>query len=287
MNELKITIGLSPSLMAIVSAIVANAGISVSIGGEANAGNSTLTSGSTPAAPASAPSAPNSPAPTGAPAAPANPEANGDDIDSHGHPWSAELHASTKGKTKEGLWRMKVGVSRPAPLPGFPKDGAGSAPAPAGSASPVPPSNTPAPPAPPSPPAPPADPNRPTDAAFRHDNGDGTEQWHVNGAWDGGKHPIPSGAPAAPAAAEEEDEFAKFATGANAAPAAARSWTDADLSKLCNQAALAAGGPEKVKPIIAEFMPEGVTPHSRHVPEAKREEFAQKVEQAHGITYAG
>lgn len=44
------------------------------------------------------------------------------EIDAHGHPWSADLHASTKGKTKDGLWRMKVGVTRPDPLPGFPKD---------------------------------------------------------------------------------------------------------------------------------------------------------------------
>lgn len=41
-------------------------------------------------------------------------------VDAHGHPWSAELHASTGSKTKEGLWRMKVGVTRPDPLAGFP-----------------------------------------------------------------------------------------------------------------------------------------------------------------------
>lgn len=58
--------------------------------------------------------------------------------------------------------------------------------------------NPPAPPGSPNPPAPPVDPNRPADAAYRHDNGDGTEQWHVNGAWDGGKHPIPSAAPPPP-----------------------------------------------------------------------------------------
>lgn len=61
---------------------------------------------------------------------------------------------------------------------------------------------TPAPPftvsAPPPPPPPVTDPNRPADAQFRHDNGDGTEQWHVNGAWDGQKHAIP--VPAAPGA---------------------------------------------------------------------------------------
>ncbi len=46
-------------------------------------------------------------------------------IDAHGHPWSAELHASTKAQTGAGLWRMKPGASRPEPKPGFPKaDGA-------------------------------------------------------------------------------------------------------------------------------------------------------------------
>ena len=41
-------------------------------------------------------------------------------VDAHGWPWSADMHASTKGKTQEGLWRMKVGVKRPDPKPGFP-----------------------------------------------------------------------------------------------------------------------------------------------------------------------
>lgn len=43
-----------------------------------------------------------------------------DEVDAHGWPWSADMHASTKGKTQEGLWRMKVGVKRPDPKPGFP-----------------------------------------------------------------------------------------------------------------------------------------------------------------------
>lgn len=45
-----------------------------------------------------------------------------DEVDAHGWPWSAELHASSKSKTKNGLWRMKVGVSRPDPKPGRPLD---------------------------------------------------------------------------------------------------------------------------------------------------------------------
>jgi hypothetical protein len=40
--------------------------------------------------------------------------------DAAGWPWDAALHASTKGMTKDGLWRMKVGVARPDPKPGFP-----------------------------------------------------------------------------------------------------------------------------------------------------------------------
>jgi hypothetical protein len=39
------------------------------------------------------------------------------DLDADGWPWSPELHSATKTKTTAGLWRMKVGVSRPAPKP--------------------------------------------------------------------------------------------------------------------------------------------------------------------------
>lgn len=53
----------------------------------------------------------------------------------------------------------------------------------------------------PPPPPPVVDPNRPVDPAYRHDNGDGTEQWHVNGAWDQGKHPVPAMMPPPPPAA--------------------------------------------------------------------------------------
>lgn len=44
------------------------------------------------------------------------------DIDSDGHPFDPALHAATKSKTKDGKWRMKVGVKRPAPAPGYPLD---------------------------------------------------------------------------------------------------------------------------------------------------------------------
>lgn len=44
------------------------------------------------------------------------------ELDTGGWPWSAELHASSKSKTKDGYWRMKVGVSRPSPKSGYPLD---------------------------------------------------------------------------------------------------------------------------------------------------------------------
>lgn len=52
---------------------------------------------------------------------PANPGDVSNTLDAHGHPWDAKLHAATQTKTKDGLWRMRVGVSRPAPKPGYPK----------------------------------------------------------------------------------------------------------------------------------------------------------------------
>lgn len=63
------------------------------------------------------PSPPPPPPPAPGAASPASVE-----IDAHGHPWSADLHAASKSKTTAGLWRMKVGKSRPAPLPGYPLD---------------------------------------------------------------------------------------------------------------------------------------------------------------------
>jgi hypothetical protein len=41
------------------------------------------------------------------------------ELDADGHPWSEDLHASTKGKTKDGLWRMKPGQTRPDRVPGY------------------------------------------------------------------------------------------------------------------------------------------------------------------------
>lgn len=66
----------------------------------------------------------------------------------------------------------------------------------------MPAASTPAAPTAPAttPPPPPAGPQRPTDPAHIHDNGNGTEQWFVNGAWDGGAHPAGGGALPPPAA---------------------------------------------------------------------------------------
>jgi hypothetical protein len=44
------------------------------------------------------------------------------DQDAHGWPFDPTLHAATKTKTKDGLWRMKVGVKRPDAKPGYPLD---------------------------------------------------------------------------------------------------------------------------------------------------------------------
>lgn len=92
--------------------------------------------------------------------------------------------------------------AQPGQMPGAP----GNAPIP-GAPTTVPPANTAAPQpaasvppvaANPPPPAP-AGPQRPTDPTHIHDNGNGTEQWFVNGAWDGGAHPAPGAALPPPA----------------------------------------------------------------------------------------
>lgn len=96
----------------------------------------------------------------------------------------------------------------------------------------------------------------------------------------------------------ESDEFAAFyqAAAQTEQPAepvvVERTWTEADLSALCNQAVQKLGGPSGVAPVkemIAKFMPEGSdqVPHSRHIPADKREEFAQAIEALAGIEFAG
>lgn len=207
-------------------------------------GNGTKAPASAPTGNVAAPIAAEASA-SAAEASPAvgNDEASGE-VDAHGHPWSEDLHASTKGKTKDGLWRLKPGASRPDPLPGFPKEEAGNG----GTGTPGPSAPEPS-----------------TEAAPSGDAGPATAE------------------------ADEDDEFAAFATPASDAPAdkPARSWSDADLSKLCNQAAQALGGPDKIRELIAKYVPEGSTAHSRNILEEDREDFAQSVESAAGIEFAG
>ncbi len=75
----------------------------------------------------SAGNAPDPGATTTAPEATPTDETNKDanpttvDMDANGHVFDPSLHAATKSTTKAGLWRMKVGVSRPDPAPGYPK----------------------------------------------------------------------------------------------------------------------------------------------------------------------
>lgn len=173
-------------------------------------------------------------------------------VDAHGHPWSAELHASTKGVTKDGLWRMKVGVSRPDPLPGFPVDNAGQS----------------------------------------ADTGTKPETASPSATLPTATEPATGPA----AISGDDDEFAAFRNAAAAsdtvdATAAAsipeRTWTDADLGALCNQAAVKLGDPTPVKDLIAQYVPAGEVGHSRNIPADKREEFGKAVEAKAGIDFAG
>jgi hypothetical protein len=177
-------------------------------------------------------------------------EEHGDaELDAHGHPWSADLHASTKGKTKEGLWRMKPGATRPDPKPGFPIE----------------------------------------DVSTSTESTGETESTPSEVA------PIEDAAPTEPAPTED-DEFAAFRAAdaklaeqdaAAVASIPARKFTDADLSAVCNQAAVKLGDPAPVKALIAEFVPEGEIQHSRMIPDAKRADFVAAVEAKAGIEFAG
>lgn len=96
-----------------------------------------------------------------------------------------------------------------------------------------------------------------------------------------------SGAKASSAAEDgTDDEFAAFHAASNEAPAT-RSWSDADLAKLCNDAAIKLGNPDPIKHLIGEYVGEGQVAHSRSIAPDNREAFAQAVEQASGMTFAG
>lgn len=176
------------------------------------------------------------------------------EVDTGGWLWSADLHASTKRKTKDGYWRMKVGVTRPADKPGFPvASGAGAAAA----ASP-----------------------EPSPSASAGDAG--------AAAASGAAASSPQVEEDDEFAAFREAAAKSDATDAAAAAAApARKWTDADLGALCNQAAVKLGDPAPIKGLIAEYVAEGEVAHSRNIAEDKRAAFAAAVEAKAGISFAG
>lgn len=185
------------------------------------------------------------------------------ELDAHGWPWSADMHAATKGKTKDGLWRMKVGVTRPDPKPGFPKEENATSEVTGTSSATEAPSAT-------------------SQAATAPESA-----------------PTATSAPAAetaPATNGEEDEFAAFRAAAAASDAGdaaaaasvpARQFSDADLGALCNQAAVKLGDPSPIKEIIARYVPEGQVAHSRNIPTERRDDFAKEVEAKAGIQFAG
>jgi hypothetical protein len=172
------------------------------------------------------------------------------EVDTGGWSWSADLHASTKGKTKDGYWRMKVGVSRPDDKPGFPVSGAGAAAA----ASP-----------------------EPSQSESASDAGAAAASAAASSSEEDDEF-----------AAFREAAAKSDATDAAAAAAApARKWTDADLGALCNQAAVKLGDPAPIKGLIAEYVAEGEVAHSRNIAEDKRAAFAAAVEAKAGISFAG
>lgn len=206
-----------------------------------------------PAAPApTAASAPTVAVPNAAVKQPdENPTVADGEVDTGGWPWSADLHASTKGKTKEGYWRMKVGVTRPSDKPGFPITATSSD----GSTSTVNTGKTESSPSE----------DAPAETAVVVEVAEDDEF-----------------AAFREAAAKSD---AADATAAAAVPA--RKWTDADLGALCNQAAVKLGDPTPIKSLIAEYVVEGEVAHSRNIAEDKRAAFAAAVEAKAGISFAG
>lgn len=172
------------------------------------------------------------------------------EVDTGGWPWSADLHASTKGKTKEGYWRMKVGVTRPSDKPGFPITATGSD----GSTSTVNTGKTE---------------SSPSEVAAT-ENASSVEAEDDEFA-----------------AFREAAAKSDAADAAAVAAVPARKWTDADLGALCNQAAVKLGDPTPIKSLIAEYVVEGEVAHSRNIAEDKRAAFAAAVEAKAGISFAG
>ena len=180
-----------------------------------------------------------------------------DGLDSAGEAWDEAIHSPNRTTTKDGRWRLKKGAVRPEN-----GEAAGSKSASSDTAS---------------------------DGGESGASTDGTITSSTTTA-------TTSTAPNAASPSDEEDEFAAFANAmkteepvveAEPVEVPARTWTDADLSKLCNMAAQKLGGGDPVKKIIATYTPEGEVPHSRNVPLESREDFAQAIEATAGIEYAG
>jgi hypothetical protein len=90
--------------------------------------------------------------------------------------------------------------------------------------------------------------------------------------------------------ADEAEMWMDAAGDAPVAPVPGREWTDADLSKLCNQAAKALepkGSVPALKELVAIYSASGTVPHSRNVPVEVRERFASEVEALANIIYEG
>ena len=162
--------------------------------------------------------------------------ANAGPVDADGWHWTAELHSASKTLLKDGRWRMKNGVERPAP---------------------------------------------------KTTQVEETEE--VEEVEDATKVPQDSFSEAVKETMADEpaDEFAAFAATQAEPEAVERTWTDADMSKLANQAAQALGAPDKVKDLIAQYCPEGALPRSTNIQGGQREAFAQALEALAGIKYAG
>ena len=158
------------------------------------------------------------------------------------------MHASTKGLTKEGLWRMKVGVSRPAAKEGFPKETSTGGTGTAASTESAPASSTVE-----------SQPATSTDSADEDEFAAFAKAANKSGETDA----------------------------AAAAAIPARKWTDADLGALCNQAATKLNDPAPVRAVIAQYVPADAVQHSRMVPQDQRAAFAAALEAAAGIEFAG
>lgn len=171
-------------------------------------------------------------------------------IDADGWPFDPALH--TGSLTKAGLWRMKAGVSRPAPKPGYPVEGNSN--------------------------ASPAEQSEPVSVSGESTSADGAADTSASTATD--EDDEFAAFRAAAAKSDAEDAAAK-------ASVPVRNWTDADLGALCNQAATKLGDPSPIKEIIAKFIPEGTVAHSRNIPEDQRDAFAKAIEERAGIEFAG